>query len=145
MFSVSREYWFSAAHRIEGHPKCGRLHGHNYQVIVTVKGEILPTSGMLIDYGELDKIVKPIVDEMDHRYIVSHSNREAGDDYAMLAQNKGDIFHLDAPASTGEYLAAYFWKRILDALWESAYVITRQDLIVMVAETPKSTATYLAD
>lgn len=141
-FSISREYWFSAAHRIEGHPKCGRLHGHNYQVIVTVEGDSLPTSGMLIDYGVMDKIVKPIIDEMDHRYIASQSNWAADDPYAGIARQNGHAFLLDAPASTGEYLAAYLWDRILKRLWESEFTLTRQELIVMVSETPKSTATF---
>ena len=141
MYLISREYSFSAAHRIEGHPKCGRLHGHNYQVVVTVKclSEDLPADGMLIDYGELDKIVKPIVDQMDHRYIVSQSNHAAGDPYEKAALQRGDAFPLNAPASTGEYLAAFLWGEIWDALQSR---ISQEELSVMVSETPKSTATF---
>lgn len=146
MYSVSREYWFSAAHRIEGHPKCGRLHGHNYQVIVTIYGASLPKDGMLIDYGELDKVCKPIIDEMDHRYIVSQSNHEAHDVYEKPALLAGHAYPLNAPASTAEYIAEFLWNEIWTALHaETKCRCTREELMVKVSETPKSMASYEYD
>jgi len=139
MYSISREYWFSAAHRIEGHPKCGRLHGHNYQVIVIIDAQNLPMDGMLIDYGELDRIVKPIIEEMDHRYIVSQSNHVAHDVYEKPALLAGHAYPLNMPASTGEYLAQFLWNEILFALQGRC---KNDELIVKVNETPKSTTSY---
>jgi len=142
MYSVSREYWFSAAHRIEGHPKCGRLHGHNYQVIVTIYSEMLPQSGMLVDYGELDKIVKPIIDQMDHRYLVSQSNHDARDPYEQAALMRGDVFPLNTPASTGEYIARFLYHEIITDLRHAGYSLLGDELVITVNETPKSMAKY---
>ncbi|HLE81832.1 MAG TPA: 6-carboxytetrahydropterin synthase, partial [Dehalococcoidia bacterium] len=38
--SITKTYWFSAAHMLVGHPKCGRMHGHNYRVDVTVAADL---------------------------------------------------------------------------------------------------------
>jgi len=143
MYTITRKYSFCAAHRIEGHPKCGRLHGHNYEVVVAYAGKILPGDGMLIDYGELDKIVKPIVDSIDHRYIVSRSNHNALDPYAVVAQARGDAFLLDAPASTAEFLARFLWHEVFTDLRATIYGCARNELVITVNETPKSTATYV--
>jgi 6-pyruvoyltetrahydropterin/6-carboxytetrahydropterin synthase len=67
---LSRKYSFSAAHHLprapEGH-KCRRLHGHSYEIEVAVRGEVDQETGWLIDYGDIDARVKPVVAELDHR------------------------------------------------------------------------------
>lgn len=138
MNTISREYWFSAAHRIEGHPKCGRLHGHNYKVTVFVTG---PTDdhGMVLDYGVMDQIFKPLIDELDHRYIISDDNVTQGDMYADLAAQKGHGVVPHIPFSTAECLAYYFHNKLMSALVERDY---RLVVKIQVDETPKSTAVY---
>lgn len=74
---------FSAAHRL-AHPdlsyeentniygKCARPngHGHNYHLEVTVKGEIDPRSGMIIDLGALHQIIDDyVVEPFDHTFL----------------------------------------------------------------------------
>lgn len=136
---ISREYWFSAAHRIEGHPKCGRLHGHNYKVVVFVTGHP-DERGMVIDYGDLDVVVKPIIDALDHRYIVSDQNIAAGDLYADEAIKRDDAVIPHIAASTAEILAYMFSQKIHDEL---AAVLGHSVVVgVEVHETPKSTAFY---
>jgi len=142
MYTISREYWFSAAHRIEGHPKCGRLHGHNYKVTVAIQSHSLPDNGMLIDYSELDAICKPIIESLDHRYLSSISNMRNDDPYGRIATLRGDAVELHVPASTGEHIAEFLWKRFWDALQESQCRCERGELSVTVSETPKSTALY---
>jgi 6-pyruvoyltetrahydropterin/6-carboxytetrahydropterin synthase len=57
---------FAAAHIIAGHPKCGRMHGHNYQLLVRVYGE----SSEWLDFEEIKQGVDEIIDEKyDHRDI----------------------------------------------------------------------------
>ena len=57
---------FSAAHRIHGHPRCGRLHGHNYRVCVELREE----KPMDIDLDELDEwLRKNVYELMDHHYL----------------------------------------------------------------------------
>jgi 6-pyruvoyltetrahydropterin/6-carboxytetrahydropterin synthase len=67
--TITRRYHFEAAHWLplvaETH-KCHRLHGHNYEIEVTVS-KPLQDDGFLIDFWELDKIVQPIIDTIDHR------------------------------------------------------------------------------
>ncbi|ARV57655.1 6-pyruvoyl tetrahydropterin synthase [Nostocales cyanobacterium HT-58-2] len=74
---------FSAAHRL-AHPrlsneenfkiygKCARPngHGHNYHLEVTVKGEIDPRTGMLVDLGALNKVIEDyVVEPFDHTFL----------------------------------------------------------------------------
>ena len=67
---LTKEFNFEAAHWLptfpEGH-KCKRLHGHSFVVEVKVKGEIDPKTGILVDFAEIKKVVKPIIEELDHR------------------------------------------------------------------------------
>ncbi|MGB7439621.1 MAG: 6-carboxytetrahydropterin synthase [Coleofasciculaceae cyanobacterium] len=74
---------FSAAHRL-AHPdlsyeenseiygKCARPngHGHNYHLEVTVKGEIDPRTGMIVDLGALQKVIEDyVVEQFDHTFL----------------------------------------------------------------------------
>ena len=74
---------FSAAHRL-AHPdlsyeenseiygKCARPngHGHNYHLEVTVKGEIDPRTGMIVDLGALHKVIDDyVVEPFDHTFL----------------------------------------------------------------------------
>lgn len=133
--TISREYWFSAAHRLEGHPKCGRLHGHNYRVVAVLKGET-DKHGMIMDYGKMDEVIKPVIDGyFDHRYLVSNENLEARDKYAEMATERGEAADIFAPASTAECLAELL-----------AGIFIKEGLpiaSVTVDETPKSSATFV--
>ncbi|TXD41755.1 6-carboxytetrahydropterin synthase QueD [Lujinxingia vulgaris] len=94
-----KEFRFEAAHRLpnvpEGH-KCQRLHGHSYRVTVTVRGEVDPQMGWLLDYGDIKAAVKPlIVEQLDHYYL-------------------NEIEGLENP--TSEVLAGWMWERIKPVL-----------------------------
>jgi len=69
---LTKEFHFDASHRLDqlppDHP-CHRLHGHGYRVVIEVCGEVDPVSGFLIDYGELKRIVRPIIDQLDHQHL----------------------------------------------------------------------------
>src|SRR3989304_3981087 len=70
MYELSIDERFSAAHRLPGYPgACARLHGHNYRVRVTVRGEELNELGMLVDFGELKRICREILGELDHQLL----------------------------------------------------------------------------
>jgi 6-pyruvoyltetrahydropterin/6-carboxytetrahydropterin synthase len=67
-----KEYRFEAAHRLPHVPpghKCARLHGHSFKFEIHVTGPVDPHTGWLIDFGVLDDVVMPIVNELDHRYM----------------------------------------------------------------------------
>src|SRR3954449_829486 len=83
MIYLTRKAEFSAAHyyhnphwsaeenqRIFG--KCANLngHGHNYTLEVTVKGEIDPRTGFVVDLKDLkDTMEREVVAAMDHRHL----------------------------------------------------------------------------
>ncbi len=74
---------FSAAHRLakpelsleentEIYGKCARVngHGHNYHLEVSVVGQIDPRTGMLVDLGELQRVIDELVVEpLDHTFL----------------------------------------------------------------------------
>ena len=80
---LSRRYRFAASHRLYAPElsdeenlavfgKCANPngHGHNYQLIVTVAGEVEPTTGMCFDLSVLDQIVhQRVVDRYDHKHL----------------------------------------------------------------------------
>lgn len=70
---ITKQFTFETGHALFGYDgKCRNVHGHSYKLSVTVIGRpITDTShvklGMVIDFGDLKKIVKEeIVDEFDH-------------------------------------------------------------------------------
>ncbi len=68
MFEVTAESSFSAAHRLRGYEgACERLHGHNYRVALTVKGERLAASGLLVDFKALKGALAKVLSRLDHR------------------------------------------------------------------------------
>lgn len=68
---ISRDFHYDSAHLLlhvpEGH-KCGRLHGHTYILTVTVQGPV-DDVGWVMDFADVDSMVKPLVDALDHRYL----------------------------------------------------------------------------
>lgn len=70
---ITKQFNFETGHALYGYDgKCRNVHGHSYKLSVTVIGTpITDTShvkqGMVIDFGDLKKIVKEeIVDQFDH-------------------------------------------------------------------------------
>jgi len=64
------EFTAEENHRIFG--KCSNLngHGHNYTLEVTVKGEIDPKTGFVMDLKKLKDILNAeVMDAMDHRHL----------------------------------------------------------------------------
>ncbi|CAG4911218.1 MULTISPECIES: 6-carboxytetrahydropterin synthase QueD [Acidithrix] len=69
---IYKEFSFDSAHRLPNLPdshKCSRLHGHTFKVTVYVQGDVDPQLGWVLDFGDIKECVKPIIDELDHRYL----------------------------------------------------------------------------
>jgi len=61
---------FGAAHQLkETGGECENLHGHNWKIEVSVKGERLDKNGLLIDFKILKQETKKIIDELDHKFL----------------------------------------------------------------------------
>ncbi len=74
---ISKEFRFEAAHALSDYDgPCKGIHGHSYELSVTVKGIPVqdpdsPKKGMIMDFGDLKKIVKRnIIDRFDHALIL---------------------------------------------------------------------------
>ncbi|OGJ52217.1 6-carboxytetrahydropterin synthase QueD [Candidatus Peregrinibacteria bacterium RIFOXYB2_FULL_32_7] len=65
---ITKIFHFSSAHFLtDYHGKCENLHGHNYKLEITVKGD-MQKNGMVIDFAILKKIVKEnIIEKLDHK------------------------------------------------------------------------------
>lgn len=83
--SLERRYRFNASHlyrRPEWDEemnrarfgKCANLpgHGHNYRLYVTVRGEVDPVTGFVVDLGRLDALVQErVIERLDHQHLNS--------------------------------------------------------------------------
>lgn len=78
---ITRRERFSSAHRLFNSSfdktdnkklfgKCFEMHGHNYELFVTVTGKVDPESGMIVDLKDLKKIIKSkVISKVDHNYL----------------------------------------------------------------------------
>jgi len=72
-YEVVVEAYFSSAHNLRGYDgDCERLHGHNWRVEVAVQGKKLDDIGLLVDFRALKKLVRGVVDGLDHTYLNEH-------------------------------------------------------------------------
>ena len=68
---ITREFTFDSCHKlIDYDGKCANLHGHTYHLQISLKKRIDPETGMVIDFGVLNKTVsKLILEKIDHVYL----------------------------------------------------------------------------
>ena len=70
MFEVTVEQTFAAGHALRNyHGKSEDVHGHNYRVRVTVEGQQLDSTGLLVDFLEVNRLITGAVGYLDHRFI----------------------------------------------------------------------------
>lgn len=78
LIRVTKEFTFEMAHALLGYDgSCKYVHGHSYGLSVTVIGKPIvdesnPKLGMVIDFGDLKRIVKKtVVDVFDHALVLN--------------------------------------------------------------------------
>lgn len=70
MFTAKVYSTFAAAHRLrEYQGDCENLHGHNYRVEVAVRAEELDRLGLVMDFREIKRLLKGMMDGLDHTYL----------------------------------------------------------------------------
>ena len=130
---VTRRLHFSAAHRlfrsdwsearnVEVFGDCSHpnWHGHNYEIEVTVAGEVNPDTGFVIDLKDLRDLVESrIVRDVDHRNL-----------------------NLDVPWMKGllpstENFVVAIWNRLRDGLPEGVRLER-----ILLEETPRNFVEY---
>ncbi|MBN2369966.1 MAG: 6-carboxytetrahydropterin synthase QueD [Vicinamibacteria bacterium] len=105
---IFKAFRFEAAHYLpnlpEGH-KCGRVHGHSFRVEIHVDGPVDKHAGWVIDYAEIKKLFKPILERLDHRCL-------------------NEIGGLENP--TSENIARWIWARLAPALPILTKIVVRE-------------------
>ena len=78
MLSLTKIFYFEMAHALLGYEgACKNIHGHSYELHVTVSGggslaEYIPAPGFALDFKELKQIAGPgIVQLLDHKLVLS--------------------------------------------------------------------------
>lgn len=123
MYEVTIKKSFSAAHILkEIGGKCEDLHGHNFMVEVTVKGESLNREDLLIDFRILKRWTNEILEKLDHKYL-----------------NQIDIFKDMNPSS--EQIARYIHDRLTDNIKSMNLKVSR----VAVWESENARVAYYDD
>ena len=121
MYLVKIEEAFEAAHNLRGYDgKCANLHGHNWIIEVEVAGEKLNELGILVDFKDVKRELKKILDEYDHRYL-------------------NEIPPFDKINPTAENLARFIYDEFkADKIFDDNAKL----VAVTVFESPKSSVRY---
>lgn len=129
---VSRKANFNAAHRLHRPDwdaeknqavfgKCNnpRYHGHNYDLIVSVTGEIDQETGFVMDLKVLKDLIKEHVEEA-----LDHKNLNA------------DVPEFKDLNPTAENIAVVIWNKL------RPHIARANELEVVLYETPRNFVTY---
>ena len=130
--TVSRKAHFNAAHRLfvenwsdeknqSLFGKCSNsnFHGHNYELIVDVTGEVDHVTGIVIDLKELKDIIKDEIEEL-----LDHKNLNL------------DVPYFKKVIPTAENICIFIWNILRDK------ISTDNELAVTLYETPRNFVKY---
>ena len=111
---------FASAHSLRNYPgDCSILHGHNWQVEVSVCSQVLDDNGIAIDFREIKKQTKLVIKRVDHQYL-------------------NEIEPFDVLNPTAENIAKYFFDEV--GLLVNNENVKVKDVVIW--ETPRSAVTY---
>ena len=130
--TVSRKAHFNAAHRLhvedwsedknnEVFGKCcnPNYHGHNYELIVDVTGDVDQTTGIVIDLKVLKDIIRDEIEE-----VLDHKNLNL------------DIPYFKKVIPTAENICVFIWDIIREKISND------KDISVTLYETPRNFVKY---
>lgn len=70
MYELTIKAHFDAAHALRGYPgECRNLHGHTWDIEVTVAAEKLDEIGIVYDFKLLKDDLNAVLDRYDHAYL----------------------------------------------------------------------------
>lgn len=117
---LTKTFNFEMAHALLNYEgKCKNIHGHSYRLEVTIIGEPLaeaghPEDGLVIDFGELKKVVNgAVVDEFDHALVVK---ADFNDELTKVLSNNFERMIYTEYQPTCENLILDFAEKIKSAL-----------------------------
>ena len=105
---IEKKYHFYAAHRNPaGGKKCGRIHGHTYDVQCNFEFLSCDENGITCLFSDIDAQVEPIIKGLCHWFIIYKKDPLC----KILLDNSEDIKVVDFITSA-ENLAKYIFERI---------------------------------
>ncbi|PWH84016.1 6-carboxytetrahydropterin synthase QueD [Algibacter marinivivus] len=114
---ITKQFSFETGHALYGYDgKCKNVHGHSYKLSVTVIGKPITDNtnvkfGMVIDFGDLKKIVKEeIVNVFDHATVFNKNTPHV--ELAKELQDRGHNVLLVDYQPTSEMMVLDFSKKI---------------------------------
>lgn len=128
MINIVKRYHFYAAHRNkQAGEKCGRLHGHTYEIVCHFEFDELH-NGITMLFSDIDAIVEPIIKQYDH-YLLLHNE----DPLCEILELHNEPF-IECPFETSaENLSLYIFAQIKQHL---------PIVKIEVAETKSSNVVY---
>ncbi|MDO1502066.1 6-carboxytetrahydropterin synthase [Winogradskyella maritima] len=124
---ITKQFSFETGHALYGYDgKCKNVHGHSYRLDVTVIGTPINDItnvkfGMVIDFGDLKKIVKQeIVDVFDHATVFNKNTPHV--QLAKELQDRGHNVLLVDYQPTSEMMVIDFAKKIKKHLPANIYL-----------------------
>ncbi len=113
---ITKHFTFEMAHALKDYDgPCKNIHGHSYELLVTLIGypnndENSPKNGMLMDFGDLKKLIKTeLIDLFDHALVLNKNMEKSV--IEQLKSHFGNI-HLVNYQPTSENLLIDFAKKI---------------------------------
>lgn len=117
---IAKEFTWEMGHRLPFHKgKCKNLHGHSYKAIISFEGE-LDENGMLIDFYDVKQIVNPVIEALDHAFVVHKDDTEVAEYLKKMGSKMVVLgFH-----STAENLCVYLLTKIAPLVPENIDSVT---------------------
>ena len=108
---IAKEFRWEMGHRLLCHAgKCYNLHGHSYRMQVEVTSDDL-INGMIMDYYDLKKTVEPLVEELDHSFMINSKDEKLLEAVEKLKTKKVIVDF----ETTAENICNYVLSKIKDA------------------------------
>jgi 6-pyruvoyltetrahydropterin/6-carboxytetrahydropterin synthase len=140
---------WSSGHYVPDNEKCKRFHGHDYSIDVIIESETIEESGMAIDFTVVKKAIKPVIEGMDHKFMVPENDIRENANENLLdiyvygkyrgTMQKSDVFIFKYPADTAEFIAKYCYEEIYKKLQG---MLREFKLEVAIHEGPGNIAIY---
>lgn len=135
MYKIEVRGHFSAAHFLEDYNGlCGSVHGHRWEVVLTLKQPI-KEDGMVVDFHELKDSLNSIMDKMDHSFILDPIGNDVSRDFYALAKKHRMRITEFSGRTTAENIARYIYEKIRTDTGYTTHAIT-------VYEAPGNGVTY---
>ena len=134
---VAKTFKWEAAHRLPWHDgDCKNLHGHSYHMTVELEGKT-NDRGMLIDFAEIKRIVKPLVDAWDHATLIAENDENL---LKAIEQLESKYFTLPFD-STSENLCRY----VAEYIQQNGKVLVLDNCIKRIKVRIQETETCYAE